>query len=67
MQETEHSRTDALIAAVWRAVARALATKRGEPEIWHPEDRAAAIRSAEHVEEMLRLTGKLYSSRDESL
>jgi len=62
VSKTEQNRTDQLIAAIWRATARALATDR----IWSAEEQSKAIRAAEHVEEMLELTGQLYSPQEES-
>lgn len=45
-----------MIAAIWRAVAKVLAYGR-----WSEQERLHAIKAAEHVEEMLRLTKKLWA------
>jgi hypothetical protein len=50
---------DTLIAAVWRATAKAIAGESRSFD-WSIE-RARAVRAAEHVETMLRLTDRLYN------
>lgn len=54
--ETEDSRTERYIAAIWRAVANAMADPR-----FVSKERALAVKVAAQVEEQLRLSARLFT------
>lgn len=66
MKETEDSRTQTMIAALWRAVAKSLANRTADGALlkWSQDGRDHAIRAAEHVETMLSITSQLYTRKD---
>ena len=59
-------RTEAMITALWRAVAKSCASTdaRGHARLF-PEECQQAIKVAEYVEAMLRITGKLYEGKEQ--
>ena len=54
--ETEDSRTERYIAAIWRAVAKAMADPR-----FVSQERKRAVEVAAQVEEQLRLSARLFT------